>query len=56
MPFPFPGDLPIPGVELAYPALADGFFTAEPLGKPSCNPYNYFIADFPFENHSGSLS
>ena len=30
MPFPSPGDLPYPGIELAYfmsPALAGGFFT-----------------------------
>ena len=32
-----PGDLPNPGIEpwsLMSPALADGFFTAEPLGEP----------------------
>ena len=27
-------DLPDPGVELASPALAGGFFTMEPAGKP----------------------
>ena len=27
-------DLPNPGIELAPPAMADGFFTTEPLGKP----------------------
>ena len=35
--FPSPGDLPDPGIEpvsLASPALADGFFTTEPPGKP----------------------
>ena len=35
--FPLPGDLPDPGVEPqppASPALADGFFTSEPPGKP----------------------
>ena len=38
--FPPPGDLPNPGVELTSPvapALAGGFFTAEPLGKPLYN-------------------
>ena len=35
MPFPSPGDLPNPGIELAFPALADGFFTTEPPGKAS---------------------
>ena len=39
LPFPSPGDLPDPGVEHmspASPALAGGFFTTEPLGKPLC--------------------
>ena len=37
LPFPPPGDLPHPGTEHVYPvapALADGFFTTEPSGKP----------------------
>ena len=34
LPFPFPGDLPDPGIEPESPALAGGFFTAEPPGKP----------------------
>ena len=33
--FPSPGDLPNPGVKAKSPALAGGFFTAEPPGKPS---------------------
>ena len=33
LPFPFPGDLPNPRINLASPALAGGFFTAEPPGK-----------------------
>ena len=32
--FPPPGDLSNPGIKLVSPALAGGFFTAEPLGKP----------------------
>ena len=32
--FPPPGDLPNPGTEPMSPALAGGFFTTEPLGKP----------------------
>ena len=35
--FPSPGDLPNPGIEPespVSPALADGFFMTEPLGKP----------------------
>ena len=34
LPFPSPGDLPDPGMEPKSPALAGGFFTAEPPGKP----------------------
>ena len=37
LPFPTPGDLPDPGIKpvsLASPALAGGFFTSEPPGKP----------------------
>ncbi|CAI9168612.1 unnamed protein product [Rangifer tarandus platyrhynchus] len=34
LPFPLPGDLPDPGIELAPPALAGGFFTTESSGKP----------------------
>ena len=34
LPFPSPGDLPDPGTEPASPALAGGFFTTEPSGKP----------------------
>ena len=29
------GNLPGPGIEPVSPALADGFFTTEPPGKPS---------------------
>ena len=40
LPFPSPEDLPNPGIEPAFPAyqaspaLAGGFFTTEPPGKP----------------------
>ena len=34
LPLPFPGDLPDPGIEPMSPALAGGFFTAGPPGKP----------------------
>ena len=33
LPFPPPGDLPGPRVEAGSPALAGGFFPAEPPGK-----------------------
>ena len=32
--FPSPGDLPDPGIEPSSPALAGGFFTTKPPGKP----------------------
>ena len=34
LPFLSPGDLPNPGMEPLSPALAGGFFTTEPPGKP----------------------
>ena len=34
LPFPSPGDLPDPGIELESPALAGRFFTTEPRGMP----------------------
>ena len=34
LPLPIPGDLPDPGIEPTSPALAGGFFTTEPPGKP----------------------
>ena len=34
LPCPPPGDLPDPGIESMSPALAGGFFTIEPPGKP----------------------
>ena len=33
LPFPSPGDLSNPGIELASPVLAGGFFTTETPGK-----------------------
>ena len=33
LPFPYPGDLPDPGIEPASPALAGEFFTTEPPAK-----------------------
>ena len=34
LPFPTPRDLPNPGIKPTTPALEDGLFAAEPLGKP----------------------
>ena len=47
LPFPTPGDLPNPGLEPASPespALAGGFFTMAPLGKPTTfNKVHIFV-------------
>ena len=39
LPFPTPGDLPGPGIEPTTPALAGGFFTTVPPGRPQENPW-----------------
>ena len=42
LPCPPPGDCPNPGIEsmsLVSPALASGFFTTEPPGKPLCSTW-----------------
>ena len=38
LPFPPPGDLPNPRIKPTSPALAGGFFTTEPAGKPFMKP------------------
>ena len=35
LPCPPPGDLPEPGIELIFPALASGLLIIEPSGKPN---------------------
>ena len=35
LPFPSPGHLPDPGIKPTSPALAGGFLTVEPGGKPT---------------------
>ena len=35
LPWPSPGDLPHPGIKAISHALAGGFFTTEPAGKPN---------------------
>ena len=39
LPHPFPGDPPDSGIKPASPALAGGFFTAEPPGKSLVSSY-----------------
>ena len=36
LPFPFPGDLPNPGIEPRSPALLADVLTSAPPGKPRC--------------------
>ena len=43
LPFPPPGNLPNPGIQSASPALAGGFFTTEPCGKPIYCIRDYFF-------------
>ena len=47
LPFPPPGDLPDPGIEPASPALAGGFFTTEPLGKPRKRTFSTLFSFIP---------
>ena len=58
LPFPPPGDLPDPGIELALsesPALAGRFFTTEPPGKPCvCISLSSYINSWIFQL-SGSV-
>ena len=50
LPFPSPGNGPDPGIKPACPALAGGFFIAEPPGKSSSKSlYKQFL---PFGLHS----
>ena len=42
LPFSPPGDLPYPGIKPLSPALAGGFITSEPPGKPSVVFYLQF--------------
>ena len=44
LPFPSPGDLPNPGIELVSPALSGRVFTAEPPGKPQALTKQLVIA------------
>ena len=44
MPFPPPEDLPDPEIQPASPALAGGFFTTEPPGKPWINLFLFLLS------------
>ena len=52
LPFRSPGDLPDPGIELASlvsPALAGGWFTTEPPGKPITYTHYYIYDGLPWQ-------
>ena len=44
LPFPPPWNLPDPGMKFGSPALADGFFTTEPPGKPKVTNFKNMIS------------
>ena len=44
LPFPPPGDLPHPGIKPVSPALAGGFFTAEPPRNPQVSQVDIYNA------------
>ena len=47
LPFPSLGDLSGPGIEPVSPAIAGGFFTTEPPGKPTKeDPYSLVGSPF----------
>ena len=46
LPFSSPGDLPHPRIDPGSPALADGFFTTEPPGKPTFYSNKVYLAIF----------
>ena len=48
LPFPPPGDLPDPGIKPESPALAAGFLTLEPPGKPTINLQHWPILNWLF--------
>ena len=41
LPFPLPGDLPDPGIELSSPTLTGRVFTVAPPGKPKLRRGEY---------------
>ena len=47
LPFPSPGDLPNPGIEPEFPALAGKFFTIEPPRKPRASDTSFLKTHAP---------
>ena len=55
LPFPSPEYLPNPGIEPMSPALAGGFFTTEPPGKPHWHQYHSTLLSESNFLHSSSF-
>ena len=57
LPFLSPGDLPNPGIKPVSPALASGFFTTEPPGKPTFHSLSRRMFNLlHYSDHSPTLS
>ena len=56
LPCPPPGHLPDPGIKPMSPALAGGFFTAEPPRKPSDRLHRCFKKSKPMTHNSDRAS
>ena len=50
LPFPFPGDLPDPGIEPGSPALHADTLTSEPPGKPPGIIFYNFVRGTTYQN------
>jgi len=55
LPFISPGALPDPKIERTSPALASGFFTSEPLGKPIENLAIYYTSNLDVKKSGGQV-
>ena len=56
MPFPSPGDLADPGIELASPALADGFFTTRATWEAQVESISLVYSEKAMAPHSSILA
>ena len=55
LPFPFPGDLPDPGIEPRSPALQADSLSTEPPGKISHVDRGYLLEEWPFTSMEPTL-
>ena len=54
LPFPPPGDLPHPGVELISPTLAGRYFATDPSGNPD-GSIDLYVFDRDYDNYNLSV-